>query len=88
MEGHCIGKQWKFRKGIKKNQMHFNKCSLDLGLSKLSIMKWLQLARGCLLLIFLFSGGLPQIALLLLLQLSFIPFCSYFKWETFLFIVS
>lgn len=52
VKGHCIGKQWKFRKGIKKDQMHINKSLLDLGLSKLSIMKWLQLVRGCLLLIF------------------------------------
>lgn len=41
---HCIGKQWKFRKGIKKDQMHFNKSLLDSGLSQLSVMKWLQLA--------------------------------------------
>lgn len=37
---------------------------------------------------FLFSGRLPQIALLLLQQLSFVPSSSCLKWETFLFRVS
>lgn len=52
VKGHCVGKQRKFRKGMKKDQMHFNTSLLDLSLSKLSIMKWLQLARECWLLIF------------------------------------
>lgn len=52
VKGHCLSKQWKFRKGMKKDQMHFNTSLLGSSLSKLSIMKWLQLARDCWLLIF------------------------------------